>query len=146
MTAASHSFWHGSGAIAVLRDSLIPGRERPTVSVAGTTVLGMISMPNGRRAGAGDSYSQYYRSTPGPCDGCGAVKPRVVDHCHVHQIIRGELCRSCNTGGMRAQVFLSYRKRCPHCRQLPPAFAIGTPASCSAELREVTSPSLEDRG
>jgi Recombination endonuclease VII len=78
----------------------------------------VIRMRNGTVGKVGDQYSAYYRSDDGECHGCGRHGPRVVDHCHVHNTIRGELCSSCNAGGMRAMVFAKYAKRCKECATL----------------------------
>jgi hypothetical protein len=78
----------------------------------------MIRQHNGTVFKVGDRYPQHARSDSGPCNICRKVGPRVVDHCHLHGVIRGELCRKCNGGGAPAMLFNNYAKKCSECAEL----------------------------
>lgn len=45
-----------------------------------------------------DAYRKLYESQGGKCAICNQEKPLVVDHCHKDNVVRGLLCRACNTG------------------------------------------------
>jgi Recombination endonuclease VII len=50
------------------------------------------------------------------CDICSApFTSPVVDHCHVHGIVRGRLCSECNNWAAASSMPGWYWRRCPGC-------------------------------
>ena len=63
----------------------------------------------------GDRWSSNVISDFGPCELCQEQCKRIVDHCHEHKVIRGEICQGCNVRIGQWKADRLYLERCSYC-------------------------------
>lgn len=59
-------------------------------------------------------YGEHLRATSGVCQRCSGKGLREVDHCHKHLVVRGLICRECNSISER-NIGKTWRRNCLWC-------------------------------